>query len=89
MTFKWLGQTNLARFIDSFVTVTGLWSMPNWTKRLTVCFGLLFTATMITLAFIPHYGCACGEIEKVNGSQLSYLPQTIVEFVIKIFKAIF
>jgi hypothetical protein len=58
-------------------------------KRTALFLGLILTATLVTLAFIPHYGCACGEIEKVNGSQLEYLPQTIVEFVIEIIKAIF
>ncbi|GEM_PF-4177100 len=58
-------------------------------RHTVLFFSLILTATMITLAFIPHYGCACGELEKVNGSQLEYLPQTIVEFVVEVFKAIF
>lgn len=58
-------------------------------KRIGLFVGLILSATLITLAFIPHYGCACGEIEQMNGSQLEYLPQTIVEFIIKVLKAIF
>jgi hypothetical protein len=63
--------------------------MGKHLKRTTLFFGLFLTATLFTLAFIPHYGCACGEIEKVNGSQLEYLPQTIAKFVIEIVKTIF
>lgn len=58
-------------------------------KRLLFSGGVFLTLGLTTLAFVPHYGCACGEIEKVNGSQLEYLPQTMVEFVIKIIEAIF
>ena len=58
-------------------------------KRPFAFVGAIFIAGIVALALTPHYGCACGEIEKVNGSQLEYLPQTIVEFVIKIINAIF
>ena len=58
-------------------------------RRILLTFTALLIVATITLAFTPHYGCACGEIEKVNGSQLEYLPQTIVEFVIEVLKAIF
>lgn len=51
--------------------------------------GVLLIATLVSLAFIPHYGCTCGELLKQNGSQLEYLPKTIAEFVIKIINAIF
>ena len=63
--------------------------MRSLTKRLTLFVGMIFIAGMVTLAFTPHYGCACGEIEKVNGSQLDYLPQTVAEFIFKIINAIF
>lgn len=36
-----------------------------------------------------HYGCACGVIEKVTGSQLEYLHITVAKFVIDASKAIF
>jgi len=58
-------------------------------KRQILTFCLLLITCFVTLAFIPHYGCACGEIVKQNGSQLSYLPQTIAEFVVKVIEAIF
>lgn len=58
-------------------------------KRIFLTFGALLLVATVTLAFTPHYGCACGEIKKVNGSQLEYLPQTIVEFVVDTIKAIF
>lgn len=58
-------------------------------KRVFLTFGALLLVATVTLALTPHYGCACGEIKKVNGSQLEYLPQTIVEFVVDTFKAIF
>ncbi|MEQ1764302.1 MAG: hypothetical protein ABL984_14320 [Pyrinomonadaceae bacterium] len=58
-------------------------------KRILLTFAALLVVATVTLAFTPHYGCACGENEKVNGSQLEYLPQTIVEFVVNTVKAIF
>lgn len=58
-------------------------------KRITLFLGTILTVTLITLAFIPHYGCACGEMLKQNGSQLDYLPQTIAEFVFKVIEAVF
>ena len=58
-------------------------------KRIFLTFGALLVVVTVTLALTPHYGCACGEIQKVNGSQLEYLPQTIVEFVVETVKAIF
>jgi hypothetical protein len=58
-------------------------------KRLIITFCAVLMASFVTLAFIPHYGCACGEIVKQNGSQLSYLPQTIAEFIFKVIDAIF
>jgi hypothetical protein len=58
-------------------------------KRFFLTFGSLLLVATITLALTPHYGCACGELKKVNGSQLEYLPQTIVEFVVDTIKATF
>jgi hypothetical protein len=58
-------------------------------KRILLTFTALLMVATIALAFTPHYGCACGEIEKVNGSQLEYLPQTIAKFVVEIVRAIF
>jgi hypothetical protein len=50
-------------------------------NRILLTFAALLLVATVTLAFTPHYGCACGEIQKVNGSQLEYLPQTVVEFI--------
>jgi len=58
-------------------------------KRILLGLAALLMVATVTLAFTPHYGCACGEIQKVNGSQLDYLPQTIVKFVVDVVKAIF
>jgi hypothetical protein len=63
--------------------------MRKHLKRSILLLGLIVTATLFTLAFIPHYSCACGEIEKVNGSQLVFLPQTIAKLIIEIIKIIF
>lgn len=58
-------------------------------KRIFLPFSALLLVATATLALTPHYGCSCGEIKKINGSQFEYLPQTIVEFIVETIKAIF
>jgi hypothetical protein len=35
--------------------------MKSFTKRLILFVGAILIATVVTLAFTPHYGCACGQ----------------------------
>lgn len=43
------------------------------TKRALLTFSVLFVVFTATLAFIPHYSCACGEIKKQDGSLLTWI----------------
>jgi len=56
--------------------------MRKYFKRIILLFGLMLVATAITLAFIPHYGCACAAQEgivKHDGSWLSYIVRQITK----------
>ncbi|MCY7347582.1 MAG: hypothetical protein LH614_15370 [Pyrinomonadaceae bacterium] len=60
-------------------------------KLLFYPFVLLFVIT-VTLAFIPHYSCACGDEgnnKKADGSILSHHLEKIVENIAKAVRPIF
>jgi hypothetical protein len=54
-------------------------------KLLFYPFILLFVIT-VSLAFIPHYSCACGEIKVRNGSILSHTLISLKENIKNAFK---
>jgi hypothetical protein len=56
--------------------------MRKHLKRITLFFGFILALSIITLAFIPHYSCACASKEmpakaKYDGSLLTYIVRQI------------
>ena len=54
--------------------------MKSLTKRLILFVGAILSAMVVTLAFTPHYGCACGQDlpAKANGSKLSFIVRRVL-----------
>jgi hypothetical protein len=54
--------------------------MQKLFKQIGLISGLILTAAVITLAFIPHYICACGEMGRVqDGSILTKIVHDIAK----------
>lgn len=59
-----------------------------WFRRSFVVCSTVVLAAIVTLALIPHYSCACGEILKEDGSLLRHLLYAVIEFVGRIVRSI-
>jgi len=60
-------------------------------KKILSYFFVLLFAIIVTLAFIPHYSCACGneDNKKADGSVLSHHIEKIVENIANVIRPIF